>query len=52
MTDKQMYQAYIDTRNPVMRDWYAKTMNDRANNGNSKAKEYASKMHTPTKAGK
>lgn len=53
MTNKQMYDAYRLSRNPAMREWYAKTMNDRADTGNKEAKDYATRMHTPTKkAGK
>lgn len=43
MTNKQIYQAYIDSRNPAMRDYYAKTLKSRGDTGSSEARELASK---------
>lgn len=45
MTDKQMYDAYVNAGNPAMRDWYAKTLARRAELGSSEAKRLAAKTH-------
>lgn len=45
MTNKQMYQAYVDSRNPAMRDYYAKTLKRRGDTGSREARELASKTH-------
>ncbi|WP_201595338.1 hypothetical protein [Psychrobacter vallis] len=45
MTNKQMYKAYIDSRNPVMRDYYADTLRKRGAMGSSEARELASHTH-------
>ncbi len=52
MTDKQMWDRYLNERNPAMRDWYASKLKERGNNGSKTAKKYAAQTHLGNKAGK
>ena len=52
MTNKQIYEAYIDSRNPALRDSYANTLNNRGKLGDKEARTYAQKTHLSNKAGK